>query len=44
MRRNKALEDELRQLKESMGVSLNSSPYSASAGTFSPATSTPVQR
>jgi len=28
MRRNKALEDELRQLKESMGVSMTSSPYS----------------
>ncbi|QPG98259.1 hypothetical protein C2857_007427 [Epichloe festucae Fl1] len=29
LRRNKALEDELRQLKESMGVSITSSPYSA---------------
>ncbi|OAA44175.1 bZIP transcription factor [Metarhizium rileyi] len=29
LRRNKALEDELRQLKESMGVAMTSSPYSA---------------
>ncbi|KZZ87675.1 bZIP transcription factor [Moelleriella libera RCEF 2490] len=29
IRRNKALEDELRQLKETMGVSITSSPYSA---------------
>ncbi|QUC20542.1 uncharacterized protein UV8b_04783 [Ustilaginoidea virens] len=40
MRRNRALEDELRQLKDSMGVSITSSPYSAptvyddSCGTF----------
>lgn len=34
LRRNKALEDELRRLKENMGtVSMNSSPYSAPAGT-----------
>jgi len=33
MRRNKALEDELRQLKESMGVSMTSSPYSGPTGT-----------
>ncbi|KAK2600200.1 hypothetical protein QQS21_005074 [Conoideocrella luteorostrata] len=37
MRRNKDLEDELRQLKESMGVSINSSPYSAPTGTTSTA-------
>lgn len=35
LRRNKALEDELRQLKESMGVSITSSPYSAPNGTAS---------
>ncbi|KAG5913681.1 hypothetical protein E4U42_000927 [Claviceps africana] len=35
LRRNKALEDELRQLKESMGVSITSSPYSATTGTAS---------
>ncbi|KAG5929334.1 hypothetical protein E4U53_002464 [Claviceps sorghi] len=35
IRRNKALEDELRQLKESMGVSITSSPYSAPTGTDS---------
>ncbi|KAG6016516.1 hypothetical protein E4U41_004427 [Claviceps citrina] len=29
LRRNRALEDELRQLKETMGVSITSSPYSA---------------
>ncbi|KAG5991786.1 hypothetical protein E4U43_003936 [Claviceps pusilla] len=33
IRRNKALEEELRQLKESMGVAINSSPYSAPTGT-----------
>lgn len=33
LRRNKALEDELRQLKESMGVSMTSSPYSGPTGT-----------
>ncbi|POR34011.1 Uncharacterized protein TPAR_05790 [Tolypocladium paradoxum] len=35
LRRNKALEDELRRLKETMGVSVSmtSSPYSAPAGT-----------
>lgn len=31
LRRNKALEDELHRLKESMGVSITSSPYSAPA-------------
>lgn len=35
MRRNRALEDELRQLKDSMGVSITSSPYSAPTGTVS---------
>ncbi|KAF5121934.1 hypothetical protein E5D57_012406 [Metarhizium anisopliae] len=33
LRRNKALEDELCQLKESMGVSMTSSPYSTPTGT-----------
>ncbi|KAG5981364.1 hypothetical protein E4U54_006656 [Claviceps lovelessii] len=37
IRRNKALEEELRQLKESMGVAINSSPYSAPTGTASTA-------
>ncbi|KAG6000524.1 hypothetical protein E4U21_005360 [Claviceps maximensis] len=42
LRRNKALEDELRQLKESMGVSITSSPYSAPTGTASNSTTTSV--
>ncbi|KYK57336.1 hypothetical protein DCS_04345 [Drechmeria coniospora] len=33
LRRNKALEDEVRHLKENMGISLTSSPYSAPTGT-----------
>ncbi|KAG6052262.1 hypothetical protein E4U17_005911 [Claviceps sp. LM77 group G4] len=37
IRRNKALEEELRQLKESMGVPIISSPYSAPTGTASTA-------
>ncbi|KJZ72498.1 hypothetical protein HIM_08167 [Hirsutella minnesotensis 3608] len=35
LRRNRALEDELRRIKEGMGASITSSPYSAPAGTDS---------